>query len=86
MRGFGSFDAARRFGRACDELRQFERYRRVRAETGSRSHRRQQCIGGRRVLRAMLLAVYHVASFRISTSQLGGKELRIIISDATQGI
>jgi hypothetical protein len=31
----GSFEPATRFCRAFEELRQFERYRRTRAETGS---------------------------------------------------
>jgi putative transposase len=40
MRGFGAFDSAARFCRAFEELRQFERYRRTRAETGSLVQRR----------------------------------------------
>ena len=56
MRGFGSFDAASRFCRAFDELRQFERHRRVQAGMGSLADRRQQFIGGIAALQAMMLA------------------------------
>lgn len=55
MRGFGSFDAASRFCRAFDELRQFERHRRARAEAGSLAKRRQQFLEGAAVLQTMLL-------------------------------
>lgn len=54
MRGFGSFEAAARFCRAFEELRQFERYRRARAETGSLAERRRRFIGGTVALQAML--------------------------------
>lgn len=57
MGGFGNFDAAARFCRAFDELRQFERHRRIRAETGSLADRRQQFIAGLLALEAMMLAV-----------------------------
>ena len=56
MRGFGSFESAARFCRAFDELRQFERYRRMRAETGSLAERRQQFVEGTAALQAMLQA------------------------------
>jgi putative transposase len=56
MRGFGSFEAAARFCRAFDELRQFERYRRVRAEAGSLAERRQRFVEGTAALQAMLQA------------------------------
>lgn len=56
MRGFGSFDSAGRFCRAFDELRQFERHRRVRPGTGSLAERRQWFVDGIVALRAMLLA------------------------------
>lgn len=55
MRGFGSFDAAARCCRAFDELRQFERHRRVRKETGSLAERRQQFLEGAVVLQTVLL-------------------------------
>ncbi len=55
MRGFGSFEAASRFCRAFEELRQFERYRRTRAETGSLAERRHQLVAGTAALQAMLL-------------------------------
>jgi putative transposase len=42
MRGFATFEAASQFCRAFEELRQFERYRRARAETGSLAERRQR--------------------------------------------
>jgi putative transposase len=42
MRGFGNFESAAGFCRAFDELRQFEGYRRARAEKGSLAERRQQ--------------------------------------------
>jgi transposase-like protein len=53
MRGFGSFDAAARFCRAFEELRQFEWYRR--AETGSLAERRHRFVAGTMALQAMLL-------------------------------
>jgi putative transposase len=55
-RGFGSFDAAARFCRAFDEVRQFERYRRTRAGTGSLAERRQQFVNGTAALQAMVAA------------------------------
>jgi putative transposase len=57
MRGFGSFEAAARFCRAFDELRQFERYRRARAGTGSLAERRQQFVAGTAALHVMVLGV-----------------------------
>jgi transposase-like protein len=54
MRGFGTFESAARFCRAFDELRQFERYRRTRAGTGSLAKRRQQFGDGTAALQAML--------------------------------
>jgi putative transposase len=54
MRGFGSFEAADRFCRAFEELRQFERYRRTRAETGSLAERRHRFVAGTAALQAML--------------------------------
>ncbi len=56
MRGFGSFEAANRFCRAFDELRQFERYRRARVGTGSLAERRHQFVTGTAALQALLLA------------------------------
>jgi putative transposase len=56
MRGVGSFEAAARFCRAFDELRQFERYRRARAERGSLAERRQRFVEGTAVLQVMLLS------------------------------
>src|SRR5687767_9627008 len=56
MRGFGSFESAARFCRAFDELRQFERHRRVRAEVGSLAERRQRFVEGIAALQAMVLA------------------------------
>jgi putative transposase len=56
MRGFGSFESASRFCRAFDELRQFERHRRVRAEIGSLAERRQRFVEGMAALQAMMLA------------------------------
>lgn len=57
MRGFGSFDAATRFCRAFDELRQFERHRRVHAGMGSLAQRRQQFVEGIATLQVIVLAV-----------------------------
>jgi putative transposase len=56
MRGFGSFESASRFCPAFDELRQFERYHRVRAEAGSLAERRQRFVEGTAALQAMLQA------------------------------
>jgi putative transposase len=53
MRGFGSFEAAARFCRAFEELRQFEWYRRT--KTGSLAERRQRFVAGTTSLQAMLL-------------------------------
>jgi len=55
LRGFGSFASAARFCWAFEELRQFERYRRVRAGTGSLAERRHQFVVGIAALQAMLL-------------------------------
>jgi putative transposase len=55
MRGFGNLEAASRFCRAFEELRQFEQYRRVRAGTGSLAERRQHFTEGTVALQAMLL-------------------------------
>ena len=55
MRGFGSFEAAARFCRAFEELRQFERYRRTRAGMGSLAERRQRLVVGTSALQVMLL-------------------------------
>lgn len=55
MRGFGRCAGASRFCRAFDEVRQFERYRRTRTETGSLAERRQQFVDGTAALQAMLL-------------------------------
>ena len=68
MRGFGSFDAAARFCRAFDELRQFERHRRVREETGSLAQRRQQFIIGTAALQTMCWLLNRVTLFTSSTS------------------
>ena len=57
MRGFGSFASAARFCRAFEELRQFERYRRARAETGSLAERRHCFVEGTVALQALLLGV-----------------------------
>ncbi len=54
MRGFGSFEAAAHFCRAFEELRQFERHWRTRAETGSLAERRQRFVAGTAALQAML--------------------------------
>jgi putative transposase len=54
MRGFGAFEAAARFCRAFEELRQFERYRRTRAEGGSLADRRRRFVAGTAALQAML--------------------------------
>jgi len=54
MRRFGNFAAAARFWRAFEELRQFERHRRTRAETGSLAERRQRFVAGTAALQAML--------------------------------
>jgi putative transposase len=56
MRGFGSFEAAARFCGAFDELRQFEGYRRTRAETGSLAERRQRFLAGTAALQALIVA------------------------------
>lgn len=56
MRGFGNFESASRFCRAFDELRQFERHRRMRVGTGSLAERPQRFIGGIVALQAMMLA------------------------------
>jgi putative transposase len=53
MRGFGSFEAAARFCRAFEELRQFEWYRRT--KTGSLVERRRRFVAGTSSLQAMLL-------------------------------
>jgi putative transposase len=55
LRGFGTFASAARFCRAFDELRQFERYRRIRAEIGTLAERRQQFVTGTAALHAMML-------------------------------
>ena len=55
MRGFGNFEAAARFCRAFEELRQFERYRRTRAGMGSLAERRQRLVVGTSALQVMLL-------------------------------
>jgi putative transposase len=55
MRGFGNFESAARFCRAFEELRQFERYRRMRAERGPLTERRHQFREGTAALQAMLL-------------------------------
>jgi putative transposase len=55
MRGFGSLEAAARFCRAFDEVRQFEHYRRMRAGAGSLAERRHQFLAGTAALQAMLL-------------------------------
>lgn len=55
MRGFGAVDSAARCCRAFEELRQFERERRTRAETGSLAERRHQFGAGTALLPALLL-------------------------------
>jgi putative transposase len=57
MRGFGNVTSAARFCRTFDELRQFERYRRMRAGTGSLAERRQRFVDGIAALQVMVLAV-----------------------------
>jgi transposase-like protein len=55
MRGFGGFEAAARFCRAFEELRQFEWYRRRRAGAEALAERRHQFLTGTAALHAMLL-------------------------------
>jgi hypothetical protein len=52
----GSFESALGFCPAFDELRQFERERRVREEIGSLAERRQRFVEGTAALQAMLQA------------------------------
>lgn len=57
MRGFGSFEAAARFYQAFEELRHFERYRRMRTGAGSLAERRRQFAAGTAALHAILLVL-----------------------------